>query len=77
MRKWHLTPASPLDPEHPLPHGTQTWEFGVARVEPVAGLPGAASRALTEAQQIENRKTDRLRRLGDIRPGQSLPRARR
>jgi hypothetical protein len=41
------------------------------------GLSGQTSRALTEAQQQEERVAEQLRRLGEVRPGQPLPRVRR
>jgi hypothetical protein len=74
MSKWRSTLASPFDPEHPLPSGTQTWEFGVARPESVVGLPTKAVAQLTEAQRQEERRAAQLRKLGEVRPGQSLPR---
>ena len=68
----HLLPS--LFGENPLPPGTQTWLLPMGAPEPVIGLPTKAVEGLNAAQRQEEREVERLRKLGKIRPGQSLPR---
>jgi hypothetical protein len=77
MNHWNKLTPSPYNPDCPLPKDSQVWEIGIARSEAVVGVPGSAARQLTDAQHQEERVAEQLRRLGEVRPGQSLPQVKR
>jgi hypothetical protein len=76
MGRWHKELPS-LYGENPLPPETQTWLIGTGTPQPVVGLPTKAVAQLNGAQRREERAAAQLRKLGETRPGQSLPQVRR
>jgi hypothetical protein len=72
---WNRIKADPYNPLWPLPADTQTWEMGVAAVEPITpSVPLKATEGLN-AMQAEQERFARMMR--EPRPERTKPGSRR